>query len=192
MEGPVPAFVIQKSDGVHEPMDRRMTVRDVAGHGQNFLVPCHVTEVNLGFREQLRHAVLTFLRPDDIDDGGAFRFEHLTNLVGDALLVGHAEDDDGLAVESEKTHASPPIVGPSPTSAMATTNSVPSTFRPSTLTEPSMISAGPTPSRISASMTSLAPGKTGRRKRAFWILDSPAALPGSSAPRPESSAPPAR
>src|SRR2546422_5944331 len=124
MEGPVPAFVIQKSDGVHEPVDRRMTVRDVAGHGQNFLVPCHVTEVNLGFREQLRHAVLTLLRPDDIDDGGAFRFQHLSDLVGDALLVGHAEDDDGLAVESEKTHASPLMSGPSPMSAMATTNSV--------------------------------------------------------------------
>src|SRR2546428_14188341 len=111
MEGPVPAFVIQKSDGVHEPVDRRMTVRDVAGHGQNFLVPCHVTEVNLGFREQLRHAVLTLLRPDDIDDGGAFRFPLFSDLVGDALLVGLPEDDDGLAVGYEQSYASPLAAG---------------------------------------------------------------------------------
>src|SRR5207245_8859355 len=165
MEGHVPAFVIQKSDGVHEPVDRRMTVRDVVGYGQNFLVPRHVADVNLGFRQQLCHAVPAFLRPDDIDDGGAFCFQHLSDLVGHTLLVGHAEDDDGLAVEPEKTHASPLMSGPSPMSAMATTNSVRRTFWPFTLTEPFMIKAGPTSFTISTSMTSLAPGKTGRRKR---------------------------
>src|SRR5438445_206903 len=142
-------------------------------------------------KRTLENVLKDLARKQMVESSGAFRVGNLTILVGDALLVGHTEDDDGLAVESEKTHAGPPIVGPSPTSAMATTNSVRSTFRPSTLTDPFMIRAGPTASAISASMTSLAPGKTGRRKRALWILVSTGTFRGSSPPRPKSSAAPA-
>src|SRR2546428_12853832 len=105
-----------------------------------------------------------------MDDGGAFRFQHLSDLVGDALLVGHAEDDNGLAVESEKTHASPLMSGPPPMSAMATTNSVRRTFWPFTLTEPFMIKAGASSSTPSTSRPRLAPAETRRARRALRSL----------------------
>ncbi len=104
MEGLQPVRVVGECDRVDQAVEAIKLGADFVAEPGDLALVLHVADVNRRVVQEPRDAPADLLVLNHVDALCPGLGQHAAHVVGDALAVGHAEDDDSLAGQLQKVH----------------------------------------------------------------------------------------